>query len=196
MPEVGEIKYGWEIGRLGCFTKHIWQACAGCNKERWVQLCYGKPRSLRCISCHNRKGPHFTGERSTAWKGGRVKHSQGYILVRLQPDDFFYSMACKSGYVKEHRLVVAKALGRCLHRWEIVHHKHDKYPAGSVEDKQDNRYPENLQLVSDDRHKQLTVLEQRIKYLEQRVTLLEAENSLLKGGLNEGALYSCRQVWK
>lgn len=36
------------------------------------------------------------------------------------------------------------------------------------------------QIVTDDRHKQIGVLENRIRHLEQRVTLLEAENLLLK----------------
>ena len=120
------------------------------------------------------------GEASFHWKGGRTKESQGYIRIMLSPDDFFYSMAQKNGYVKEHRLVVAKALGRCLHSWEIVHHKHDKYPAGSSEDKQDNRYPENLQLVTDDRHKQITILENKIKRLEKRVFELEVENAIFQ----------------
>jgi len=53
------------------------------------------------------------------------------------------------------------------------------YPKGSIEDKQDNRIG-NLQLVSDDRHNQITILENRIQFLEQRVTMLEAENILLK----------------
>ena len=63
---------------------------------------------------------------------------------------------------------MAKHLGRNLHRWELVHHKHTKYPAGSIEDKQDNRI-ENLQLVSDDRHNQITLMERRIKYLEEKL---------------------------
>lgn len=113
------------------------------------------------------------------WKGGRLYNERGYILILLRKDDFFYPMVNKHGYVLEHRLVVAKALGRCLQPWEIVHHKHARYPAGSVEDKRDNRYPENLQLVTDDRHKQITILENRIRWLEKRVLRLEAENVLL-----------------
>ncbi len=99
--------------------------------------------------------------------------AKGYIYITLQPDDFFYPMTNSRGKTTEHRLVAARALGRCLHRWEIVHHKHAKYPAGSIEDKQDNRYPENLQLVSDDRHKQITTLEMQIKQLK-------AENQTLR----------------
>jgi len=81
------------------------------------------------------------------------------------------------GYVLEHRLIMAESLGRCLHRWEIVHHKGIRYRG--IENRADNLI-DNLQLVSDDRHNQITLLESRIKVLEKRVTLLETENTLLK----------------
>lgn len=111
-------------------------------------------------------GRALRGEKSYLWKGGRTKTKAGYIQIRLYPDDFFYPMTNSSGRVFEHRLVVAKALGRCLHLWEIVHHKKDFA-------KDDNRYPETLQLVSDDKHKQISILERRIKYLEERIKELE-----------------------
>lgn len=173
MPEIGEIRKGFEIGQ-NCWSNFIWHACPGCGRESWVREVRRQLVSLRCKSCAQK------GNRNRAWKGGRIVYKGGYIGIWLRPDDFFYPMVQKSGYVSEHRLVVARALGRCLHRWEIIHHKHAKYPAGSVEDKQDNRYPENLQLISDDRHKQISILENRIKLLESRVTLLEAENIILK----------------
>lgn len=47
-------------------------------------------------------------------------------LIKVEEDSPFISMAYKlqSGYyIAEHRLVMAKHLGRCLTRNEIVHHK-------------------------------------------------------------------------
>ena len=169
MPKIGEIREAKDIGYKG-WSKHIWHACVDCGKERWVLLRNGKPVCLRCLSCAIKLIPHPSGYEARAWKGGRHK-TMGYITVWLAPDDFFRSMADKSGIVLEHRLVMAKYLGRCLQSWEIVHHKNH------IRD--DNRI-ENLQLVSDDRHKQITILENRIAHLEKRVILLEAENVALK----------------
>ena len=76
-------------------------------------------------------------------------------------------------YVFEHRLVVAKALGRCLHRWEIIHHKR-----GFAKD--DNRYPETLELVQEMQHNQMGRFEAEIARLQKQVTLLESENILLR----------------
>lgn len=183
-PNCGEIRNGWELGYRN-HHKVIWVACTDCGKERWVRYSVklGKPRSLRCCSCGMKANllAHIVkGGQNPYWKkDGRIERN-GYVLIKLQPDDFFYPMVGKVGYVYEHRLVVAKALGRCLHRWELVHHKGTKYPKGSIENRSDNRYPENLQLVTDNRHKQITIMENRIGYLEKRVTLLEVENVLLK----------------
>jgi len=180
MPEIGEIRKASEIGKRsgnGDRGKFIRAACIDCGKERWVEFIKKteKLKSLRCRSCAQ-------GERRQTSRGGRIKKPDGYIAIRLQPDDFFYPMARRDGYVAEHRLVMAKHLGRCLHRWEIVHHKGIR--CKGMENRSDN-LRDNLQLVSDIQHKGITYLEQEIKYLKARVTLLEAENVLLKATLKE-----------
>ena len=181
MPEIGEIRKSFQIGKAGK-GKNIWHACMMCGKERWVRVIKiramrGIPEFPLCSSCSPHPDRGFA-EANGHWKGGRtVDKRRGYIYIKLPPDDFFYRMVNHLGYVFEHRLVVAKALGRNLHSWEIVHHKHTKYPAGSIEDKQDNRYPENLQLVQEMQHKQITLLENRISKFEVKV---EEQGKLIK----------------
>ena len=98
--------------------------------------------------------------------GGRIKQ-HGYVSVWVAPDDFFAPMRNKLGYVREHRLVVAKALGRCLLSWETVHHKE-----GYAKD--DNRYPEVLELYPNRyRHDALTRMTTHVRKLEKRIAELE-----------------------
>ena len=169
MPISGEIRKGREIGRSP-YNSFMFVPCILCGNPRWALLVGGTPRRARCYKC---AGIGRAGELNHNWKGGRHKDKDGYILTRIDKDKFFTSMATRNKglYVLEHRLVMAKHLGRCLHGWEIVHHKNH------IRD--DNRL-ENLQLISDNRHKQITLLENRISLLEKRVTLLESENILLR----------------
>ena len=60
------------------------------------------------------------------WKGGVIKTSQGYIQELVRPEDPYYEMGQKKvggmRYVPQHRLVVARSLGRPLETNETVHH--------------------------------------------------------------------------
>ncbi|MBT9161462.1 MAG: hypothetical protein DDT26_02768 [Dehalococcoidia bacterium] len=169
MPEIGEIRKPKEIGYKGR-TKYIWYACLGCGKEQWARLRRGEPIWERCPSCAGR-ARGLWGEKNPAWKGGRNKNGYGYVRVKLYTDDFFHPMRSKSGYVLEHRLVMAKHLGRCLHKWEVVHHRN------GIRD--DNRI-ENLQIVQEMQHKQVTIIGNRIISLERQVARLKDENQKLK----------------
>jgi len=67
----------------------------------------------------------MSGAGNPAWKGGvtfmRRHGNYGCTkYVRCPPE--FLSMARKDGYVMEHRLLVAQAMGRALTRAETVHH--------------------------------------------------------------------------
>ena len=186
MPKLGDIRGAKELGYAGC-GRLIWHACERCGRERWAALRMGQPVKHFCMSCAAYLRDKRLGSKNANWKGGRFENHQGYIAIRVYPDDFFYPMAQKTGYVLEHRLVVAKALGRCLQSWEIVHHK-----KGYAKD--DNRYPETLQLVMEGQHNQITLIEgkiarledkvrkqaQEIELLQKRVTLLEVDNVVLR----------------
>lgn len=77
------------------------------------------------------------GDSHGLWRGGRTVSGDGYVLVWVPPDHRFADMRTRVGYIPEHRLVMAEALGRPLERSETVHHKNG--------DRQDNRLA-NLQL--------------------------------------------------
>lgn len=70
-------------------------------------------------------------------KGGRYLTSSGYVMVKIDAADSMASMANNGFYLMEHRLNMARSLGRPLTRHETVHHING--------DRQDNRI-ENLQL--------------------------------------------------
>lgn len=183
MPQVGDIKFGREIGRTERRRRFIWVACPECKQERWVVFIVntGKPINERCSRCSGmeqalkfkRYLQHGLGEANPHWRKGRIVRSDGYIGVYVPPNDFFYPMASKDKYVLEHRLIMAKHLGRCLLSWETVHHKGTKYPSGSMENRADNRI-ENLELLPNpNKHDALTRMASYIKKLERELAILK-----------------------
>src|SRR3990167_4342364 len=180
MPQVGEISKGHQIGKK-TNMKCIWHACIDCGEGRWVQLNKERPVHNVCNSCSAKRKVNkgiFKGENNPAWKGGKYKDARGYVLVWLKLSNPFYPMAqAKHGYVKEHRLIMAKHLGRCLQRQEVVHHKN------GVRD--DNRL-ENLQLFASvtlhnslpkyrvqQLHKEISELKQLIEEQTKQIKLLQ-----------------------
>ena len=146
MPQLSEIRSGGDIGYADRYGKFIWHACVDCGKERWTQLGKGSIRSKRCASCGTKNAQlHMNrcGSSAGCWKGGRHKQGDGYVIIWIAPGNSFYPMANKKHYIPEHRLVMAKSLGRLLQSGEIVHHKN------GIRD--DNRL-DNLELTAKGKH--------------------------------------------
>lgn len=64
----------------------------------------------------------MSGANNPAWRGGVTYHNNGSLAKYVACPKGFLSMARKDGYVAEHRLKVAQAIGRLLTSKEVVHH--------------------------------------------------------------------------
>jgi ribosomal protein S27E len=122
MPNVGEIKRGYQIG-IKTHTWYIYYKCNVCGYEGWKQAVGNPlhPRFPNCKVCVGKesakKSPHYRED-------GVIYHkSSNRTWLRLEPDDPYYPMTYHYGYVLRARLVMARHLGRCLTSDEIVHHK-------------------------------------------------------------------------
>lgn len=111
------------------------QCACGCGT--WITERDKKNRPHKFVSGHN--SFHQFGEKSHTWKGGVLKKTRGYTLIRL----YGHPYGDKKGYVYLHRLVVEEYLGRYLHPDEKVHHK---------DGNTDNNNIENLEIMSQAEH--------------------------------------------
>lgn len=161
MDKIGDIKRGH---RADLNHLYMWCVCEVCGKERWVLSPRGIPRFKICQRC----AAKVSGEKNHNWRGGKSLDKDKYILIKVSKDNFFFPMAIKSGYIREHRLIMARHLGRLLYPWEIVHHKN-----GITTDNQ----LENLELLPSrgEHNTQLNIY----------ILKLEKENAELKEKLKE-----------
>ena len=109
--------------------------------QDWGKHAYKAAAAITPAGKASRK-QKMSGANNPAWKGGVTyfkTHGNyaGVKYVRCPAE--YLPMARKDGYIMEHRLLVAQAMGRLLQRSEVVHHK-DHDPANNALD--------NLQLFA------------------------------------------------
>lgn len=104
------------------------------NKPKRGKFC-STECATKALGGHRNK----TGEKSHLWRGGRSIIRGGYVEI-YAPE---HPKARGGKYVREHRLVMEKHLGRYLEDHEQVHHKN------AIKD--DNRL-ENLELMTSKVH--------------------------------------------
>lgn len=181
---IGERQRADKIGFAG--TQYLtWLSCKKCKRERWVRK--GYEENYTCVSCLSRKRiynknlnafPHldtckchrcrigkgyFVGKNNPMWKGGRKQMKSGYVYIYCDPNSEFNCMKANgigNNYVAEHRIVMAKYIGRPLTKNETVHHKNGI--------KDDNRI-ENLELWAN-KHQAGQRIEDSIKWAIEFLT--------------------------
>lgn len=162
MPRLNEIRKGSEIGQKAKRIKFIWAPCTDCGTPRWVlyRVQLNEPRWALCHKCSRKVvGYNQTGS------GKGYKSKEGYRYIRVPEEDPYHPMVKPNGHVLEHRLVMAKFLGRCLESNEIVHH---------LNGIKDDNSLENLKLVTRQTHGHANdIYKARISELESEVRELD-----------------------
>jgi hypothetical protein len=137
-PVIGSTKKDFGIAELATISR-MWEAG---DPLREIMAAVGahEARVKRAIESQGydlgEPRRRYSGPRHHLWRGGSMTTS-GYRKVLVSAADELASMRDVKGYVLEHRLVMAKAVGRPLTSTETVHHING--------DRADNRL-ENLQL--------------------------------------------------
>lgn len=112
--------------------------CQSCGKEFFVNKykTLNNRRKFCSKACrHIGQKELVRGERSGRWKGGRFKNDGGYYMILAKEHPYANAL----GYVREHRLIMEKYLGRYLLPHEVIDHINGI--------KVDNRL-ENLRIVT------------------------------------------------
>ena len=137
-PIINDVRKAKDIGKNGS-DLFIFYACERCGVPKWTathDLYRGESKFCRRCAIRITYGRKSLEE-------GRL-NKKGYVDLYIPKDSFFRETGQpQDGRCLEHRLVMAKHLGRNLARFEKVHHKNGI--------RNDNRI-ENLELTTAGQH--------------------------------------------
>jgi len=102
----------WNKGKKG--SKGFWEG-KKMSKEHREKL--SKSHKGQKAWNKGKKYKQISLDKHPNWKGGRII-MRGYIFLK-KPD---HPYSTKQGYIREHRLIMEKKIGRFLKKSEIVHH--------------------------------------------------------------------------
>lgn len=145
-------------------SKKVDVTCGNCKITRTCDFQVRYSKSGMCISCVNKIR---ILDKHPGWKGGKYKDKDGYIVVYIKifteaEKTLLAPMVRQSGYLLEHRAVMALSMERALGKNEVVHHRNGI--------KNDNR-PENLMLTSlqDHSYHEIMTLKEEINRLRDEL---------------------------
>jgi len=95
--------------------------CISCEKEVFPPLRKDRPghRGSPPKYCKKCRSDNRRSLNNKSWKGGKIVDRNGYILIL---DERLSHLKGLSRYIREHRYVMEKKIGRPLQSNEIVHH--------------------------------------------------------------------------
>jgi hypothetical protein len=109
----------------------------------------------------------LVGKKNPNWKGGKTIDGDGYVLI-CSPSHPYRN---GKGYVREHRLVVEKQIGRYLLPDETIHH---------LGEKQDNRPEKLMAFINDAVHQRF----EKTSIVKPKEIIFDGRK--LKGGDRDG----------
>ena len=144
-PVSGASRTSKRGGLLVCAMLHsLQQNCGACK----VLLCYGV-----CMDCHIKGCQNKCRANGLCRKHYQRKYRTGKLTVTKAPNGTGYidsggyrRLQINGQVIREHRLIVERAIGRKLGRFEFVHHRNGK--------RSDNPLA-NLQIVTPRQHQQI-----------------------------------------